>query len=925
MGTYPFLQTLVWDVCDRAAILNHQGYWVLPFPAWYRVYEAYEQRPDRPRSSAKSRSQNRSDRRDTLPTRSLHNALRVCFGDLLWIRPDAHKPPRSPNQPWLYARSPIPADQILRVIRAWILGTWGTNSGDLAQQVYQAMQADLAWQPVTANDAQMDDFLAIPHAIAARLCGVWTETGSITGYRLGNHTCRFRPCAGAGWEQSVELIAWPPIAWEHRGTQDAASVVVKLQLETFPDRPDSFIHVYFSLRRWLSRPWQLGGDNSSVYFLAQPPWSPETNQPTAIRQASLTWRTTRSASTQTGSSTQSQSDKTYEIVWADQLLEIVQRLNTQAQDLPEPNDLCQQPERWLDDPHTPLAVPFHHRLWRGSHSWGEGVPLVDRLELFDQLTERLGDAVRQRPPYHIVSGSKLFQKLLPQPPSTKPLSIAKQQDKLKTMRTFLRDRLMALEAWPLTIEFWYQCPESVERLQQMIAMYFGDLDLSETALTDADWAAANCTGVHLDLHEIGDWTAALNGQRSERDRTLERIHQIATSDRFPPRDRLTLALVEINDHNAYKSPRGDCDPKAAIRTAFAQRDRLTQFLVPRSELDEAPAKSRKATEDTALIATAHALFDGLRQLGVSHLLTLKPTKAKDHPQIPADLTYVALWCPDHKLQKQLGIWALRLNPSQLLPEVLLPNQADWVPYPEACRLLGTWEGHTQVNTTVETLLQRLIADQGDRPTLLLCEAQNVRRLWPQMQNQVLQTRELLNQDAAEVAGDSCAAAQAAGWRIARVRTDHTPQWWSNTCEVATRAEFDDWRRVQGGLGGSLFAVGDRLFFSSTPKPNTSSGLGLQISKFRPWISGKSQATNVGELPKTQPAQPNQRFPLPHLLEVALPVLQPGDDPARWATLVHELRDLAWYWGDRLVLPLPLHLVKQLQEYIPPTLTRKGHR
>ena len=174
----------------------------------------------------------------------------------------------------------------------------------------------------------------------------------------------------------------------------------------------------------------------------------------------------------------------------------------------------------------------------------------------------------------------------------------------------------------------------------------------------------NGTGVHLDLHEIGDWTAALNEQRSERDRTLARIEQITTSQRFPTRDRLTLVLVEINPPDAYKSRQSHCDPKAAIRTAFAQRDRLTQFLVPRSEVDGAAAKFRTSSEDTALIATANALFDGLRQLGVSHELTLKPSKSSR--QIPADLTYVALWIPGEQLRKQVGLWALRLDPTRSL-------------------------------------------------------------------------------------------------------------------------------------------------------------------------------------------------------------------------------------------------------------------
>jgi hypothetical protein len=47
-------------------------------------------------------------------------------------------------------------------------------------------------------------------------------------------------------------------------------------------------------------------------------------------------------------------------------------------------------------------------------------------------------------------------------------------------------------------------------------------------------------------------------------------------------------------------------------------------------------------------------------------------------------------------------------------------------------------------------------------------------------------------------------------------------------------------------------------------------------------------------------------------------VQDGDTPEQWAGLVHDLRDAAPYVRDTTILPWPLHLAEQIEEYLLPT-------
>ena len=63
------------------------------------------------------------------------------------------------------------------------------------------------------------------------------------------------------------------------------------------------------------------------------------------------------------------------------------------------------------------------------------------------------------------------------------------------------------------------------------------------------------------------------------------------------------------------------------------------------------------------------------------------------------------------------------------------------------------------------------------------------------------------------------------------------------------------------------------------------------------------------------ASPHRYFWNPGLVELTVACIQPNDEIFPWAALTHELRHLALHYDEALKLPLPLHLAKQIEDYV----------
>jgi len=381
--------------------------------------------------------------------------------------------------------------------------------------------------------------------------------------------------------------------------------------------------------------------------------------------------------------------------------------------------------------------------------------------------------------------------------------------------------------------------------------------------------------IHDGVHDPSRWMlmeslslAGAEGKtRSAQIQSVEsaRIKEIARV--LPPvHDRLTLALIQIGNRESYIE-KGNSDPKAAIREGFARTGRLTQFITP----DEKGIGFR----------AEKAFLDALRQAGFRYPL----------PEC-GDLSHPSRW-------NQAGLYVFKLPKpgsgrglTQYLPafvvlgadpdsapQLLMPEWG-WLSYPQALLKLGAGNlpslGFKEVQTWIQSAIANEIVPSG--PTLLCVDALNIRSLWPWLQNGQIGSGHPFHYPSS-----------LDGLRILRVRThtnEETPDAYGSHAD-------------QPGIGrpSGVFAVNPgRVYASFGMRPDTMNTTSLKAD------------------PVTKPS--GKRWN-PAFYEFTMARMEPADCPDTLALWAHHLRGQSLqYHGDDTALPLPLHLAKGIQEYLP---------
>jgi hypothetical protein len=194
-----------------------------------------------------------------------------------------------------------------------------------------------------------------------------------------------------------------------------------------------------------------------------------------------------------------------------------------------------------------------------------------------------------------------------------------------------------------------------------------------------------------------------------------------------------------------------------------------------------------------------------------------------------------------------------------------------------------------------SFIREVISDvvQEYTDTLLLTHAQNLRSMWPSISNKNLSLDTL-----GFGSGEPQPIADFPGLRHVRVRTNdggETPQCFGTT-------------ENESGQPQGLWQFGhERLFASTGAKPSTAASALKGLSKLVPQVYGD----------KLQPPRPNKQVWNQHLVEILVASLQKGDRAEDWAALTHELRSAAPYFDSTTILPWPLHLAQQIEEYLLP--------
>lgn len=333
------------------------------------------------------------------------------------------------------------------------------------------------------------------------------------------------------------------------------------------------------------------------------------------------------------------------------------------------------------------------------------------------------------------------------------------------------------------------------------------------------------------------------------------------------------------------------DPKQIIRNAFAQTGRVVQFIVPENEDKE--------------IAIENAVYDLYRQLGITNLLNLE--RARNHPYANVRCVGMHIFTQVHGM----------MNKGRFLPvyvDVDLQNGRTRVQcsafdnysvsYREACLEMAKlfWKNDLEqlcVDACRTPAKQKLIelrnkhTDPEDKVIFMANADGNSRPLWGGMSDKSIGGYKMLGEYIPEQidvgAQNNPFYMQLAdsGVRIARIRCN------SEVPDYFTERK-DNSDTIEHSSASGVFKYG-KTFWSIAPKPfDTRFGYSFSRSRID---------------------YPQDDFLEKDMIEIYPLQLQQGDDCWGWVRYVNALRQLPIQYSQTTVLPLPLHLAKNLGEYL----------
>ncbi|MGW2598897.1 pPIWI_RE module domain-containing protein [Streptomyces klenkii] len=860
----------------------------------------------------------------------------------------------SRDEPWLYARTPVPQDVLVALLTAWVqdLRPEPEHRRDVRRTLRELRFGALHWEkhdvPMLSRSTTPSDTAAPEHRLYQLLPDAVADLvlGLRDPFCYPGGSLAFRGVARRPTDRGAELFSWPPDRHDDRdGRTWWFSALLTVTLQTAPFSPDLQVHVRSGVRRWATRTGRNGlylppRRAASVYLLTDAPWigkDPKNQSSSRFSVGRLTYDRELGA-------------RRWEAGGPDGMLT---RLRLRHP-LPEPGELLSCPEDWLDQADRVTAAVVHSTAM-GPHGVKHGLMPGDRVPLMEWFERALPEGLVRVPDQ--VRADRYFG---PRRRARNGQGAPAAQD-TEENATLRREVAASLEGDPLKLEFLWLTESNRDAGIQALRTVLGLPDeagrirpckKAGRAGETLSWQTPELT-VELRLNRVGELadglplptdghakTSALRAAlAARRDEVTRRLPE------EPAKNRVTLALVEIHDKQAY-TPRS-ADPKFALRLGFRDAGRVTQFVVnPRR------AASRFSDTDTTRAKKFEACWtDGLRQLG--------HRSVPDHrlgSAVPAGTQYAALWLVRRRRdgptrQADLVPVAVRVRPDEAAAERLTGwdhKSGAWVPYPKLLIRLSEsaelpiaedgedpdeWnnddpqdphgtgedegldtgtEGHFERHRrALAATIQEILFGLRDRPTLMLLHAQNTRQMWPWLQNGHIQP------DVIQLHGRPAQriALQGPGLRIVRVR-DHTgtetPQWWGRKKHPQGDANSGE---ENFGIASGLWKPPDcdprhRVFGSTGEKAGPGTKVSVKASRWalRVYTRSEKRGTTID----TDKLAWN-----PSLLEITVAACQHEDDPELWAALTHRLRQSPGR-APLLALPLPLHLARKAAEYVLPT-------
>ncbi|MEV8374990.1 RNaseH domain-containing protein [Kribbella sp. NPDC056861] len=650
------------------------------------------------------------------------------------------------------------------------------------------------------------------------------------------------------------------------------SVRIGVTSQTLPTSNEVLVYLSFGVRRWVPvRPKLSLAHAHSVYIAPTLPYLTEAGESRHFGIAKIKATRVRGED----------GTMTYPAQWDDDLAEVLRELGCLNR-LPDPQQLADKPLDYLQGVGDAAALVYQTGMLH-KEKVSAGLSLADREPLVRWVAAELDPHLELAAP-------------LPREKTVVYKGLGGINNEAIPAQ-HLSEVLGPRVTFELLTDTSEATGYALERLSARLGVDLpeaGDLDDTET------------------LIDLGPITVGLRKLTrpdiaADLDRVKSRTKQAAVDQRVDhivdslgAAGHPTATLVEIAPAEAYQTSKRGGDPKFAIRHGLVRTGRLSQFVNP----VKPPTKPGRIRADGSISDAnrerfAAAVDELFRHLGVRPA----PLPAPEAGTLTRQPALLALWMIRknktqlYGLRRQVPV-AVLIDPTGRHVQVRAP-QIDWEPLHQGLVDIGRLHVNAELKCGTEDVL-RFIKETIAEATaaypdlLLLTHAQNLRSVWGMLANTRigLDTISYGTEEAEPIS-------VIPGLRHVRVRGSsggETPQ-----C-------FGVNEDGSGQPKGLWQLLRHRVFGSTSGKPSTQSGALMGVSKLVP-----SEHKGKPTVPK-----PKARVWNPQLIELFVAGLQDGDRPEHWAALTHELRDAAPYARDTTILPWPLHLAGQIEEYLIPT-------
>jgi hypothetical protein len=830
----------------------------------------------------------------SLPVKSLYKALGLA-SSLIHI---GKVSPDQPEQFWLYSPYPLPERMLSAILSHWIdiefpneprkKGKVGITYEEQKLVMEYLSTNNLVWEkkrtsytsdfnthPNGTASLIGNDYILLPYIVAAKLSKPGL-TFDLDGKKIQFHRAI---------ESGANLISWEPLTYTNNGKTYYYSIFLKVTLILEPSLHYPRLDITPSVRRWLSiDDSQLSNNHgTNAYIRTQLNWGQALN-PDDYTKYFISCRMLL---------------KNNQPDWDENIAKLLNDLDIFSI---APQQILASPSAALKD-NINIGLLYKDGM-EPEHLVAKGLPTINTYELLQQIDNVLKDYLepiycqrqsnpvkKQRRKQKIKQLSQFFDLKKPEKSFDEPLSRKKEETEeafqlrleqfyqdLTVKQAQLRKAIFSCVGKHLTIWIWYINENNLEQRLKAIQYCLGLPEAIPGSYPFPEGLTVNIRKREAaSLVQRLDLSTKYKPNSTERKKASEERIKLITDTVEPVKSELLgkvgvwFELYGKEFWNKYPW----CDPKNANRLGFVEAGMGSQFITP----------ERKNYHQKAI----SSFIDLLRFLGV-HMTSshIQLANVKEDTPINEVAVYLIKRTSKTSLYGKAQLIPVMVKMSSLTAEIsaIFPGLDSWVPYDEASirinkegySFTNDAQGKARIRTFIEQTLNK--KELKGKPTILYCEAENLRQVWTWLQDTQISANGLSFAER-----ENPVFVHMPGLRVIRCRSgDETAEWYGTD-----------------GVQVSGFASG---IFKNPDNDRVFQSIGTKSVTMRRVPKALSRIEN-----------PEKFWQHPSVVEIAIGYCQEDDNFLDLAAIAHESRHGVLQYEDFLERPRVLHYAKQMTDYV----------